>query len=58
MKQPTSTKRVKGKVRKVMELAHQLQKDWMKVHKDWRTPVWGYFRDEAERILPTTKSKK
>lgn len=35
----------------VKKLAEQLQKEWMELHNDWRTPVWGYFRDRAERIL-------
>lgn len=36
---------------KVQELAKKLQDKWAHDHKDWRTPVWGYFRDKAERIL-------
>jgi hypothetical protein len=37
--------------KEVIKLAEQLEKEWMKIHNDWRTPVWGYFRDRAERIL-------
>lgn len=44
-----------SKKKEVLELAEKLQQEWMKKHNDWRTPVWGYFRDEAERIL--TKNK-
>jgi len=36
---------------KVQELAKKLEEKWMKDHNNWRTPVWGYFRDMAERIL-------
>lgn len=36
---------------KVTKLAKQLEKEWMEIHNDWKTPVWGYFRDRAERIL-------
>lgn len=35
----------------VKKLAEQLQKEWMELHNDWRTPVWGVFRDRAERII-------
>jgi len=35
----------------IQKLALELQNKWMKDHNDWKTPVWGYFRDEAERIL-------
>jgi len=41
--------------KKIIKLALQLQKEWMELHNDWRTPVWGYFRDEAERILNKNK---
>lgn len=40
-----------SKKNKVQELAKQLQDKWVYDHNDWRTPVWGYFRDKAERIL-------
>ena len=38
-------------IKKVEKLAKQLEKEWMKIHNDWKTRVWGYFRDRAERIL-------
>lgn len=48
----TPEKLHKSKVgEKVQKLAEELQNEWMKIHNDWRTPVWGYFRDRAERIL-------
>lgn len=38
------------KKNETIKLAEDLQRNWIKIHNDWRTPVWGYFRDEAERI--------
>lgn len=35
----------------VFEVAKKLQKEWMEIHNDWKTPVWAYFRDRSERIL-------
>jgi hypothetical protein len=46
------------KQKKKKKLAKQLQDEWIKEKKDWRTPVWGYFRDEAERILNKPKQNE
>lgn len=35
----------------VQKLAEKLKKEWIELHNDWRTPVWGSFRDKAERLL-------
>lgn len=41
----------KKKSNKIKKIALELEKEWMKIHNDWRTPVWAVFRDRAERIL-------
>ena len=39
------------KKERIQKLAKELEQEWMKIHKDWKTPVWGSFRDRAERII-------